>query len=126
MPETQKELFNVSKCPFYFEGQCMLSDERYEKSPFITNCMENPNCLYKELVRKSELCENLIAANNFLSIALGARRSGKKTFTDLAIENAELRLKISEQEKQISELWKGIKLMEKQKEAKDDELRDNI
>lgn len=55
-----------------------------------TICENNEHCYYKQLQAKEQECEKLNFINRQLNIALGARRSAKNTFIQLANENAKL------------------------------------
>ena len=63
----QKEIIidkvNVSECAFLDKSAelniCCYKDVRTDKNRFVTYCINNKNCYYKQLKRKTQECEEL-------------------------------------------------------------------
>ena len=55
---------DVSKCEFYCEEYCTLSNDRDERLPFAEKCTGYSDCCYKQLKRKEQECEELKKAND--------------------------------------------------------------
>lgn len=55
---------DVSKCEFYCEEYCTLSNDRNERLPFAEKCTGYSDCCYKQLARKEQECEELKKAND--------------------------------------------------------------
>lgn len=60
---TDKEIIidgiDVSKCEFYCEEYCNLSNDRNERLPFAEKCTGYCDCCFKQLKRKEQECEEL-------------------------------------------------------------------
>lgn len=50
---------NVAGCEFYLDEYCTLSNDRNERLPFAEKCSGYSDCLYKQLQRKEQECEEL-------------------------------------------------------------------
>ena len=55
---------DVSKCEFYCEEYCTLSNDRNERLPFAEKCTGYSDCCYKQLKRKEQECEERKKAND--------------------------------------------------------------
>ena len=67
MPDKKEIIINgvdVSKCEFYCEEYCTLSNDRNERLPFAEKCTGYSDCCYKQLKRKKQECEELRQYHN--------------------------------------------------------------
>lgn len=82
---------NVVWCNYYFYGDCHIAHD---------GCTENPNCIYKQLQRKEQECEELKQKNKSISdIADGLQKRNHHLTEEnerLQAENEELKKKKEE------------------------------
>ena len=85
---------DVSKCEFYCEEYCTLSNDRNERLPFAEKCTGYSDCCYKQLKHKEQECEKL--KQILTEIKFWARELLKRTGQVVPFEIEQILQKISE------------------------------